>query len=154
MANQLDALSVPDVGDECVAPGKPPIELRGRKNSVVDFAAEGLFGLANFGRELPLVGLSEDQNVNVAGGIGFILGEGAVNPGGFDAGYCLERVPQSRLDADGALQKGEDRLEIGISGIDAVIALAALGLRAQEPLALEAGEFAGDVGGVGAYCRG
>jgi hypothetical protein len=58
MANQLDALSVPDVGDECVTPGKPPIELRGRKNSVVDFAAEGLFGLANFGRELPLVGLS------------------------------------------------------------------------------------------------
>jgi hypothetical protein len=63
-------------------------------------------------------------------------------------------VPQSRLDADGALQKGEDRLEIGISGIDAVIALAALDLRAQEALALKAGELAGDVGGVSAYCRG
>ena len=61
MANQLDALAVPDVGDECVAPGKPAIQLLGRKNSVVDFAAEGFFGLADCGGELRLVRPAEDQ---------------------------------------------------------------------------------------------
>ena len=63
-------------------------------------------------------------------------------------------MPQSRLDADRALQKGKDGLEVGIAGIDAVVALAALGFRAQEAVALKAGELAGDVGGVGADCRG
>ncbi|MGD1107361.1 MAG: hypothetical protein ABR865_09965 [Terracidiphilus sp.] len=154
MANQLDALPIPDVGDECVAPGKPPIELRGRKDSVVDFAPEGLFGLADFGRELPLIGPAEDQNVNVACGIGFVFRKRSVDPRGFNAGNCLERMPQGRLDADRALQQGENRLEVRIGGIDTVVALAAFGLRAQEPLALKAGEIAGDVGGVGAYCRG
>ena len=63
-------------------------------------------------------------------------------------------MPQSRLDADRALQKGKDGLEVGIAGIDAVVALPALGFRAQEAVALKAGELAGDVGGVGADCRG
>jgi hypothetical protein len=154
IANQLNALSVPDVGNECIAPGKPPIELRGRKNSVVDFAAEGFFGLANFAGESLLVGPAKDQNIDVACGIGFVFRKRSVEPRGFDAGNCLERMPQSRLDADGALQEGEDRLEIGIAGIDAVVALAAFDLRAQKAFALQAGELARDVGGVGADGRG
>ncbi|MGB8032128.1 MAG: hypothetical protein WCF30_20960 [Terracidiphilus sp.] len=62
-------------------------------------------------------------------------------------------MPERWLDADRALEKGEDRLEIGIVGVDAVVALAALGLRAQEAFALKAGELAGDVGGVRAERR-
>jgi hypothetical protein len=154
MANQLNALSVPDVGDECVAPGEPPSHFLGSKHSVVDFAAEGLLGLANFGGEPPLVRTAEDQNVNVACGIGFVFRKRSVDPRGFNTCNCLERMPQSRLDADRALQKGKDGLEVGIAGIDAVVALPALGFRAQEAVALKAGELAGDVGGVGAYCRG
>lgn len=154
MANQLNALSVPDVGDECVAFGKPPIEFLGSEDSVVDFAAEGLFGFADFGGELPLIGPPEDQNVNVAGSIGFLFRKRPVNPRRLDAGNCLKRVPQSWLDADRALEKGKDELEVRIGGIDAVVALAAFGFRAQETLLLKPGEFAGCVGGVGANCRG
>jgi hypothetical protein len=154
MVNQLDALSVPDVGDECIAPGKPPIELRGRKNSVVDFAAECFFGLANLGGELPLVRPAKDQNVDVACGVGFVFRKRTVDPRGFDALNWPERMPQSRLDANRALQQREDRLEVGIGGVDAVIALAAFGFRAQESLALKAGELAGDIGGIGADCLG
>lgn len=62
-------------------------------------------------------------------------------------------MPESRLNADRALQQGEYGLEPGIVGIDAVVALAALGLRSQEAFLLKAGELTGCVGGVGSYCR-
>jgi hypothetical protein len=154
MANQLNALSVPDVGDECVAPGEPPIEFLGSENSVVYFAAESLLGLADFGCELRLVRPAKDQNVNIAGGIGFVFCERAVEPSGLDAGKCLERVHESWLDADGTLKHGEYGLQIGVVGIDVVVALATLRLRAQEALPLKAGELAGCVGGIGANCCG
>lgn len=81
MANQLDALSVPDVGNECVALGKPPIELLGSENSVVDFAVECLFGLANPRSELGLAGSTDDEQVNVAGRVGLVLRKRSVEPG-------------------------------------------------------------------------
>jgi hypothetical protein len=75
MANQLDALSVPNVSDECVARSQPPFELLESENSVVDLAAERLLGLADFRRQAHLIRLAHDQQVNIAGGVGFIPGE-------------------------------------------------------------------------------
>lgn len=44
--DEFDALSVPDVGDERVAGIQALLKFSRGKNSVVDFAVEGTFGLA------------------------------------------------------------------------------------------------------------
>lgn len=56
---------------------------------------------------------------------------------------------ECRLDAHRTLQQSEYWLEIGVCRIDAVVKLAAFDLGAQKPLALQAGEFARNIGGVG-----
>jgi len=58
------------------------------------------------------------------------------------AGDGLQGVAQFRLNADGALEQGEDGLEVGVVAIDAVVELAALGFSAEQAFAGQAGELA------------
>jgi hypothetical protein len=55
--------------------GKAFFELPGSENSVIDLAAQGLLGLSHFGGEQRLIGLADDEHVNVARRIRFIFGE-------------------------------------------------------------------------------
>ncbi|MGA7805668.1 MAG: hypothetical protein WCB02_13750 [Bradyrhizobium sp.] len=104
MANQLDALSVPDVGDECVARRKSSFEIARSETSVVDLAAQSLFDLADFGCELRLVRPADNQNVNIAGPVGLVFRKRSVNPGGFDPGNPLECALQRWFNTNRALQ--------------------------------------------------
>jgi len=98
--------------------------------------------------------VADDQQINIAGGVGFILGKGAIEPCRFNAGNTPERLFESRLNADRTLEQSKDRLEIWIGGIDAVIKLTALGFSAQKALATKAGELARNVGRIGVQCAG
>lgn len=145
---QFNALAVPDVGDEGVGFAEAALQFLRCEDCVVDFAAEGFLGLAELDCKLGLVGFADDEEIDVAGGVGFIFGEGAEEPCLLNAGDGLEGVAQFRLGADGALEQGEDGLEVGIAAIDGVVELAALGFSAEQAFAGQAGELAGEVGGV------
>ena len=71
-----------------------------------------------------------------------------------DAGNRQEREFEGRLNADRALEQGEDGLQIRVAAIDAVIELAAFCLRAEKAFLLKSGKLAGDVGRVGFQRRG
>ena len=146
--DQLYTFSVPDVGDEGVGFAEAALEFLRGKDGRVDFAAEGFLGPAELDCKLGLVGFADEEEVDVAGGVGFIFCKRPEEPRLPYAGDGLQGVAQFRLNADGALEQGEDGLEVGVVAIDAVVELAALGFSAEQAFARQAGELAGDVGGV------
>src|ERR1039457_2824995 len=85
IANQLDALTVPDVGDEWVVLTEASLQFFGREDSVVDLPANGLLCLAGLRGQLGLVGLAHDKQVDVAGSVGLVLGKRAEEPCRFDS---------------------------------------------------------------------
>jgi hypothetical protein len=147
--DQRNALAGPDASDEGVGFAEAVFESLIGEDRVIDLAAEGLLGLAELEGQFGLVGFADVEQVDVAGGVGFIFGEGAEEPGLLNAGDGLEGVAQFRLDSDGALEQGEDGLEVGVVAIDGVVELAALGFSAEQSFAGQAGELAGEIGGVG-----
>ena len=58
------------------------------------------------------------------------------------------------MNADGALEEGEERLEVGVIAVEAVVELATFKLRVQQAFVFKARQFAGDIGGVGVERRG
>jgi hypothetical protein len=147
--DQCNGLAGPDASDEGVGFAEAVFEFLIGEDRVIDLAAEGLLGLAELEGQFGLVGFADVEQVDVAGGVGFIFGEGAEEPGLLNAGDGLEGVAQFRLDSDGALEQGEDGLEVGVVAIDGVVELAALGFSAEQSFAGQAGELAGEIGGVG-----
>ena len=123
LPNQPDPLAIPYVGDKWIAFGEPAFEFSWSKNNVVYLAPKRLFGLPCLRCQQFRVWLSHNQKVYVAGGIGFVLCKRAKQPSRLNAIDPLESMLKCRLNANRALEKGKDRLQIGVSGIDAVIKL-------------------------------
>jgi hypothetical protein len=146
---QLNPFPIPNVGEKCFARGEPPLEFTWSENSVADLAAQGLLSLAHFGRKPGQVGPAHDEQVDIAGGVGLVLGNRSVKPGGLDAANFGKSAAQCGLDAYRALQHAKDGLQIGVIAIEGVVKLPALAVCVQKALALKAREFAGEIGRVG-----
>ena len=128
---------------------KPLFQLFGRQDSVVDLAPECALGLTHLNCELSLVRLAHKQQIDIAGGIGFILSERPIEPCGPDSMDGAQGALQRGHDADGALQQREERLQQRRTGIDAVVKLAAFRLRPQQAFLLQPRQLSRQIGGVG-----
>ena len=62
------------------------------KNSVVDFAGSVSSSSSDFSGELELTGPADDEQIDVAGGVGLIFRERSVNPRGLDIADGPERA--------------------------------------------------------------
>jgi hypothetical protein len=146
IANQPDTLAVPHVGYKGVVRGKALFELQGCENSVIDLAAQGLLGLSHFGGEQCLIRLADDEYVDVACRIGFIFGEGPIDPGRLDTGDASQCLAQSRLDAHRSPEQRKHLAEVWVFAIHTVIKLASLDLWTKKALVRQSLELAAKVG--------
>jgi len=92
--------------------------------------------------------LPNDQQVNVTGRVCFPLGKGTENPSRRNPSDWLERPLERRLNSHRTLEECENRLQVWVGTIDAVVELTTFRFRVQKPFASESRQFAGEVGRI------
>ncbi|MGD0521412.1 MAG: hypothetical protein ABSA48_09170, partial [Terracidiphilus sp.] len=121
MSNQFDSFAVPDVSNECVAGAEFSLKLLWPKNSVVYLPVKNLLCPPNLRGKLYLIRFAYDEKIDVAGAISFVFRNGTVDGGRLNSVDRPEGPFQCRRDSNRSLKKREERLQVWVCGIDAVI---------------------------------
>src|ERR1035437_2852593 len=141
ISDQLDSFAVPDILNECVACAELSFKLLWLKHSVVYLSAKNLLCPPDLRCKLYLNRLAHDEKIDVAGAIGLVLCNGTVDGGRLNSFDRPESPFQCWLHSNRSLKQREERLQVWVSGIDAVIPLPAFYLGSHKTLRFQTGKL-------------